>query len=453
VLLRHYNRAKNFIFRGLWIKEPPPGWRGYPFWLLRTSVLVAEGFWKQDLLVRSAALTYKVLFAIIPFLAVILAVLKGFLGKQANVDQIKKLLTEQIGPGLGDGVAQKINELIANTDAAAIGFVGFAMLIYTAISLLTTVEHSFNVIWAVRRPRSLARRLTIYWTLLTLGPICLAASVGLSGFVQNQRAYDWLAEHIPYFSIVLTALLPFILTWIVFAAMYLIMPNTRVSFGAALAGALVAGTVWELLKRLYVLYNATFVNSYQVYGSLGAIPILLLWIYLSWIVVLFGAELVFAMQHVRTYEREMEAPKLSQAFREKLALYVMLDVTRDFMAGKEGPNSEQIAERLRVPVRVVNDVIFTLTTQKMLREVPNGQNANYFPAEDPARTSVKRVLDAMRTHGDEPAIQNGTVSERLSNLLKEAESSSARHLDSLTMRELAMSAPASPPAPPSTPTA
>ena len=420
MLFRHYERAKTFIFRDVWVKEPPPGWRGYPFWLLRTTVLVAEGFWKQDLLIRSAALTYKVLFAIIPFLAVVLAVLKGFLGNQANADQIRKLLTDRLAPGLG------------NNDAAAIGFVGFATLIYTSISLLTTVEHSFNVIWAVRRPRTLARRLTIYWTLLTLGPICLAASVGLSGFVQNQQAYDWLARHIPYFAIILTALVPFLLTWTVFAAMYLIMPNTRVSFGAAVAGALVAGTVWEFLKRLYVIYNATFVNTYQVYGSLGAIPILLLWIYLSWIIVLFGAELVFAMQHVRTYEREMEAPKLSQAFKEKLAIYVMLEVTRDFLVGREAPNGEQLADRLKVPVRAVNDVIYTLAGQKLLREVPQGQFASYFPFEDPARTTVKRVLDAMRTHGDEPRIQNGTVSERLA-------------LEALSMRELADSPAPQPP--------
>ena len=445
MLFRHYERAKTFIFRDVWVKEPPPGWRGYPFWLLRTTVLVAEGFWKQDLLIRSAALTYKVLFAIIPFLAVVLAVLKGFLGNQANADQIRKLLTDRLAPGLGNNVADKINELIANTDAAAIGFVGFATLIYTSISLLTTVEHSFNVIWAVRRPRTLARRLTIYWTLLTLGPICLAASVGLSGFVQNQQAYDWLARHIPYFAIILTALVPFLLTWTVFAAMYLIMPNTRVSFGAAVAGALVAGTVWEFLKRLYVIYNATFVNTYQVYGSLGAIPILLLWIYLSWIIVLFGAELVFAMQHVRTYEREMEAPKLSQAFKEKLAIYVMLEVTRDFLVGREAPNGEQLADRLKVPVRAVNDVIYTLAGQKLLREVPQGQFASYFPFEDPARTTVKRVLDAMRTHGDEPRIQNGTVSERLAQLPQGEETSSARQLAAVSMRELADSPAPQPP--------
>jgi membrane protein len=430
-------RGREFLFRDLWTKEPPPGWRGAPFWLARTIVLVGEGVWKQDLLVRAAALTYKVVFAIVPFFAVILALFKGFNAFQQYEPKVKQWLVNNLAPGVADQVMNSINEMIANTDARAIGFVGFALLIYTAISLLTTVEHSFNVIWNVRRPRGFIRRLTIFWTLLTLGPICIAGSIALSSFVQNQKAYDWMAEHIPYFSIVLTAFVPWLLTWTVFAAMYLIMPNTTVSFRASLVGAIVAGSIWEILKRLYIAYNANLLASYEVYGPLSAIPILLLWLYISWIIVLFGAELVFAIQHVKTYEREMEAPKLSQAFKERLGLYVMLEVSRDFLGGKEAPGGEQLADRLKAPVRAVNDVLYTLLGSKIVREIPNGQLAGYIPAEDPERFTVKRVLDAMRKHGDEPAIQDGAAGERLAAALREAEDSSTRALEALTMRQLA----------------
>ncbi|HTF56742.1 MAG TPA: YhjD/YihY/BrkB family envelope integrity protein [Planctomycetota bacterium] len=432
-----YRRSVRFLLHDLWTREVGKGWRATLTYVLRTGVLVVENTWNRELLVRAAALTYQVVFAVIPLFAVSLALFKTFGGFQKVAGDVRDFLLRNLAPNLGEQVVQTMNNLIDRMDAKAISIVGFAILLYTSVSLLSTVEGAFNRIWGVRRSRSLVRRLTVYWTLLTFGPVCLAISLAVTGFVRNQGAYRWILENVPLANMAMLVIVPCLLTWVVFTAMYKIIPNTRVSWSAAVIGALVGGTAWEILKGLFILYNDRVVASYEVYGTLSAIPIFLLWIYLSWVLVLFGGEIAFAAQHVKTYRREVDAPKLSHAFMERLAVHLMVEIARDFIGGRDPATSEALADRLKVPVRACNDVLFHLTGGGLLREVSHGQVTTYLPAEDLDRITVKRIVDALRRHGDEPALAvEGVAGDRLGRILQEAEESSSKQLDQVTLREL-----------------
>ncbi|MBI2931342.1 MAG: YihY/virulence factor BrkB family protein [Planctomycetes bacterium] len=415
-----------------WAEEPPPGWRGAPIWTVRTLALVVRGFARREMFVRAGALTYSLVLSIIPFFAVMLAAFKGFGGLQSTAEHVKALLLRHLTPDTSSEAVRTINELIERMNAAAIGAVGFAALLYTSISLLSSVEKSFNIVWGVRRSRSFLRRFMVYWTFMTLAPLLLAISITASGAIQNHAAFQWITTRAPVVNTALIFLAPFFLTWAVFAGMYLVLPNTRVPWKAALAGALVAGTVWELLKHLYVFYNTRVAGTNEIYGSLAAIPVFLLWIYLSWVIVLFGAELVFAIQHRRTYPIEMEAEQLSETYKERLALRLMLHIGQDFLAGRESGDTPELAKRLRAPTRAVNEVLHCLIRARLLRPVRDGEST-YLPGEDTDHITVKRILDAIRTCGEHPPVLAGdTLFQRADRLVEEAEAV----LERATLREL-----------------
>ncbi len=432
-----FERAKKFLFHDLWTLDPERGWRRGLLYLLRTAFLAVENSINRELLVRAAALTYQVVFSIIPLFAVMIALFKSFGGLERMAEDVRDFLLRNLAPNIGEQMVRSMNDIIDRMDANAISIIGFIVLLYTSVTLLSTIEAAFNRIWGVRRPRGLMRRVTVYWTLLTFGPLAIAVSIAVSGFVRNRAAYRWILDNVPLANATLLMVLPFVLTWFVFTAVYKIMPNTRVAWRSAFAGALVAGTAWELLKRLYVLYNAKVTAGYEVYGSLAAIPIFLLWIYVSWILVLVGAEVAFAAQHVTTYRREVEAPKLSHAFKERLSVHLMVEIARDFIAGRAQATAEVLGERLKVPVRACNEVLYQLAGSKLLLEVVNGQLTTYLPSEDLDRITVRRIVDSLRRTGDDPALAPTVSGDLIGKLFDDADRAGHEPLDKVTLRELA----------------
>jgi len=206
-----------------------------------------------------------------------------------------------------------------------------------------------------------------------------------------------------------------------------------------LIGALISGTAWEGMKTVYFWYNTHVVTNYKFYGSLGTIPVFLLWIYLSWIIVLFGAEVAFAAQHVNTYRREIEQTRLSAADRDRLALVVAIEVVKPFIAGATPQTGESVALRLNSPVRVVNEILFELSTQGILRTVTlaDQKDAGYLPSQDPSVTTARDVIAAVRRFGDQGTLPGGEGSAAIYRLLDRAEAEAMRPLSAVTLRELA----------------
>ena len=403
-------------------------------------MLVVEGSLKSDYFLLAGALTFKVIFALVPMLVVTLAFLKGFGGLSNLADRVKAFLVTNMTPGTGDAYGEHIDRFIANINGTAIGIVGFLMLVYCALSLFYTIEKAFNQIWGVRRPRSIPRRFTAYWTVLTVAPICIAVSIGATTFMQSHEFYMYVVGRAPLVATLSVGLTPYVFSWIVFTAMYLFMPNTKVRFGPALAGGILAGTSWELMKSLYVWVNVNFMSANAFYGSLGAVPVFLMWVYISWIIVLVGCEFAFAAQHAGTYRREIEAPKVSPEFRERLALLLLADISRDFLGGRAPRSATVLAGGLNVPVRLVHEIVEQLEEQELVRAVADGDRRDpaLVPARDPGQITVGDVLDKMHRHGDgRYALPPGATTDRLRGVLDEARARLAAPLRQVTLKDLA----------------
>ena len=452
----HVDRARTFVKRDLWLNLPEQRGPRFLYRAMRMGVLIVEGFVKSDVFMLSAALTYQVIFALVPLLVVMLAVVKGVGGFSSLGGSVQDFILKNILPRMGpppegmapDGrdLAGQIDEFIKKVNATAIGVVGALALLYTSISLLTSIEKVFNRIWGIKEHRPILRRLTVYWTFLTLSPILLAASLSMTTFVQSNRLYTWLTAHVPLFGTATLVLTPYFVAWIMFTGFYVFMPNTRVHPGAALIGALVSGTAWEGMKSIYFWYNTHFVSNYTFYGALGSIPIFLLWVYLSWIIVLFGAEVAFAAQHVNTYKREIEQTRLSAADRDRLALVVCVEVVRSFVRGDRSPAGEEIATCLSSPVRHVNEILYELMSQGILRSVvlTDRKDPGYLPARDPSVMTARDVLAAIRTYGDEATLPSGSGAAPLYELIDRAEAGAMNHLSSVSLRDLAATTPRNP---------
>ena len=433
----HWSRFRQFIQRDIWTHLPERRGRRWSYRLLRMGVLIVEGFIKSEVFMLAAALTYQVIFALVPLLVVMLAVGKNFLG-----DQVQKFVLETITPNLkGDiNIAGQIDDFIKKVNGAAIGIIGFVALLYTSISLLSTIEKVFNKLWGIKAPRTLLRRFTVYWTFLTVSPILLAASLSMTSFVKSDHLFLWLTTHVPFFGKTVLVLTPYVMAWFLFTGFYIFMPNTRVHPGAAFVGGLIAGSAWEAMKGVYFWYNTKVVTAYTFYGAVGAIPVFLLWVYLSWIIVLFGAEVVFAVQHVNTYKREIEQARLSAADRDRVALVVTTEIVRAFVKGEPPLTGEEVAERLNSTVRAVNEVLFELSSQGILREValPARKEPGFLPARDPGVMTARDVLAAVRSFGDPATLPDGSTAGSIYRLIDEAEGQATATLSRVTLRELAL---------------
>jgi membrane protein len=394
-------RARAYLREDLWKIEAEalPRARRAGVSLLRLGVLVTEGLSRDRIHLRASALAYKTVFSLVPLLAVMFAVFKGFGGLAAIEADVRAFIQKNLAVGSSDSVIRAMDAGLANLHAGAVGAVGCAILMITAVLLLGTVENTLNDIWGVRQPRSIFRRFAIYWTILTLGPVLIGASTTFSAAISSSTVVAWLNAHVALAPLV-AFVLPPALAWAAFTCLYLFMPNARVRVRPAVAAALLAAILWEAAKFGFIRYNAHIVPHYRIYGSLGALPVFLLWIYLSWLIILAGAEVSFAMQTLPARRREIRTPDASHESREQLAVRASLLLAARFRAGEPPLGAEDLARRLEVPIRLVNDALFALTSRGVLAEIHPG--GGYIPAKDLRLISLWDIVQAVRAHGSAP---------------------------------------------------
>ncbi|MBS0381838.1 MAG: YihY family inner membrane protein [Proteobacteria bacterium] len=240
----------------------------------------------------AGALSYTTLFAIVPMLAAVVAMVSVFPVFAGLRDNVTRFIFRSFVPAAGETVQGYLLQFADN--ASRLTVVGVLVLLASALMMMSSIEDRFNRIWRVPAPRKGSARFLLYWTALTLGPLLFAAGVGASSWVYAQPLWRGVAGHgIPGFR--LWALAPFLISWIGLAVLYRLVPNCRMRWRDAILGALVAAVLFEFARKGFVLYVRHFANYSEIYGPLSAIPIFLIWIYLSWVIVLLGATLTAAL--------------------------------------------------------------------------------------------------------------------------------------------------------------
>ncbi len=343
-------------------------------------------------------------------------------------------------------VIEQIQTFIARIHSGALGLTGTVALIFVAIGLLSTIEGTFNDIWGVPRGRNWFARVIYYWAAITLGPLVIILAMGLAIGSEFEAVKQFINET-PVIGGVFFRFLPFLVLCGSFQLLYQLMPNTRVNGKAALAGALVASVLWVANGKLNALFASRVVTASKIYGSLGAIPILLFGLYLSWTILLFGAQVAYAYQNRRAYVQEKQAEIVNQRGREFVALRLMTLVAQHFSRGEEPPTTSGIAEALSVSSRLISQILQSLVQNKLLVEVATPETG-YCPARPLDQITYRDILISLRAgSGWTPATREEPSRDLVRGAFDKIREAEERVSGAVTLQEMAIRAEMSSPDP------
>jgi|688.fasta_scaffold08233_12 membrane protein len=385
---------------------------------LRVVYLSSRGFVEDRCLFRASALTYITVLSLVPLLAFAFALAKGFgFYETLREKSIEPFLDSTFGtvvpsspaPGAADfslapqmgssemrAAIERVLAFVDHTHVGGLGAAGLIFLLYTVIKLLSTIEQSFNDIWGVQRARTLVRKLTDYLAMVVVTPILLFLATAITTAAQNSsvvQAWTTRFELGELFGLVLR-LTPLFSLWVAFAFLYLALPNTRTRLSSALLGAVVGGTLWQLTLLAHLEFQIGVARYNAIYAGFAAFPIFLMWIQISWVTVLLGAQVCFAHQSAPSYWPE-SPQALSVRSRESVALRVMVRIASRALAGAEAWTTSALAKELNVSLRPLERVLHELVDARLLAWVRGGDGDSLILAVDMDRIHVQGILEAL----------------------------------------------------------
>lgn len=365
----------------------------------RLGFAVVHGFMENRLTLRAAALTYFSVLSLVPLLAFAFAVLKG-LGAYASFVQgtLQPWLSRTFGGNASLLAAvEYVFRFVDRTNVSTLGVVGLLALVYTSVSLISNVEASFNVVWGARTQRPFLRQVTDYVTLLVTTPILVLVATTFATAAQSSQLVEFLRSTLQLGPLIDRALQ---LTSVVVVAtalfaLYAILPNVHVRAVSAAMGAAVSALLWQLVLIVYVHFQMGVSSYNALYSVLGTVPIFLVWMYLSWLVVLIGAQVAAAHQNGRVTGERLVTRAVDQALRERVAVALAAVVAHDFRAGLRRPEAD-LAELVRLPRDAAAEIVSPLLNAGVLARAVVGRETFLLPARDPAVLRQSDVRDALR---------------------------------------------------------
>lgn len=394
-----YRRAEHWWTEDLWASPPaePGNWvQRLGVAIAKTVYIVVSGFGRERIKLRAAALTYVSLLSLVPALVVFFSLFAAFAGLEQILSALKAYIVQSLAVSQHDIAIEYVERFLQQSKT--VGGFGIVVLFVTVISLLENIERAFNDIWGIGRVRSLIHRFQVYWPLVTLGPILLGLSLSLTAAVQTSRAAEILTQSTFVFA-VLSKLIPWVFIAVFLTLLYVFLPNTSVPIRYALIGGSIAGLLWELAKQLYAVYASYALARPSIYGSLAAVPLFILWLYVSWVLALLGATITFAAQNASTYEPEgkRDRPR-SQRDREFLAARLLLAVSEQFDVGKGAVPEQALVEQMQAPPRFARRVLDELVLTGLLVEAVTAASVEtaYVPGRPLRAISIADVIGAMR---------------------------------------------------------
>jgi membrane protein len=412
--------------------DSPEDWRGLKgrlFSFLQFIYFISTNFTSHQGTLRAAALTYTTVLSLVPFLAIAFSVLKG-LGAQNALEP----LLQQVA-GDSEETISRIIAYVNNTNMKSMGAIGLVMLIVTVVSLMGSIEEAFNAVWGVRETRTIQRRFSDYLSVVIVGPILLLAATSMTSSLQSQWILQWLIQNTYLGDAILMMfrLLPYLSVWIAMVFLYLFIPNTRIRFASAVTGGVVAGTAWELAQWGYFHFQVGVANYNAIYGTLAAVPVFLVWIYTSWLIVLFGLEIVFAHQHRGHGFTASSSFRLTATSREELAVALLVQVNLHFQNGGTPPSAQLLADELNVPLLPLETVFDELEHLGYL-VATSGSEAGWLPGRDPSEVTVSEVIGTLRGVS---ALQATTpVLQLAGDVIRQGWDGSRVCLEGVTIRDL-----------------
>lgn len=416
----------------IWEQDPSAvgGVKGKLLRLLQFFGFVFSNFMANNALLRASALSFTTLLSFVPLLALAFSVLKG-LGAQ---NKLAPLILKQVTAG-SEEVVTRVISYIGNTNMGSVGAIGLAALLFTAISMLGSIEEAFNAVWGVRETRTFYRKFSDYLSVLVSAPLLLLAATSIATTLQSKWLIGWMMERTYIGDLFLFALglTPYLSVWIAIFLLYILIPNTRVRYPSAMLGAVLAGTLWEFAQWAYIHFQVGAGNYNAIYGTLAALPILMVWIFVSWTIVLFGMEVVAAHQNRAMFRRDIRGKEISHHFQELVALAVLRHIAEAFYLGRPGWAEQHLAAKLGLSSRVIRTTLEHLREEGFIIHAADG-SGSYYPARDMCQVKVAEVLLSFRNRGASSFIEG---EEEAAAMLDAVESCFASALGEATVRDLA----------------
>ena len=368
--------------------------------ILKKLLLAIEFTTTKRITSAAAALTYSTLLAIVPIFAVVFGIARGFGYNKYIEEWFRESFSSQ--PQVSEIIIGFVNSYLVHTKSGLFLGIGLLFMLFTVIMLISNIERTFNDIWQVKKPRSMFRTITDYTSMLLLMPVVIVITSGISIFfatifkqIEDTMVIGSLAQFF-------LQLLPYVLMSGVFIALYLFMPNTKVKLSCALVPGILAGVAMQGLQLFYI-HSQIWVSSYNaIYGSFAALPLFMLWIQISWLICLFGAELCYASQNMDDYAFKAKTEDLSHRYKMLLSLVLASRICRNFSEGAKPLSALKLKLATGIPIRIVNDLLYQLVQINILTEIPGGDKDGeslYQPAECITRLSVGTLIDRMEAQG------------------------------------------------------
>ncbi len=408
-------------------------WRSAFLFVARVVLCLARDIAEGQITLRAMSLVFTTLLAIVPLLAVSFSVMKGF----GVHNQLEPLLLQFMQP-LGEKgveISEKVIGFVENIRVGVLGSLGFVLLFYSAVSLIQKVEGAFNYIWHLKQSRTLLRRFSDYLSVMFIGPVLMFAAVGLSASLMSHAVVQGLLAIEPFGLLykTLVKMVPYLLIIAAFTFFYMFIPNTRVKFKAALCGGFISGIVWQTTGWLFASFVVASTKYTAIYSGFAILILFMIWVYLNWLILLLGANLVYYLQYPERTFRERQPVDISILDKERLALQIIATVGRAFYAGRQGVMVEVLAGDLNYPESIMHKMLELLEQAGLLTENSAGL---YVPAKPFDNTTVRQALIDIRSVPNGKTECSGEHFEMLNRLLDSAETPVEDPLSRTTLKGL-----------------
>jgi membrane protein len=434
-------RAVKFMTTDIWrvrLEDLPFG-KSFLIKQLRIIILTLRGFDEDKCFFRASSLTFYTLLSIVPVAAMLFGIAKGF----GFEKMLRKELFERFPGEAQQEVLTKVIEfaesMLEATKGGLIAGIGLVILFWSVIKVLSYIETSLNDIWEIKENRTWGRKFSDYLAVMLISPMLIIVSSSVTVFITSQITQ--LTNQIELLGMISPLifmsfkLIPYALYWVLFSVIYLLMPNTKVNLKAGIVAGILAGTIFQIVQWAYISFQVGTARYNAIYGSFAALPLFLMWVQISWWVVLFGAEFSYATQNVGTYEYEPDSHKVSLAFKKLLTLQITHLLVKSFEKGDKPLTDTEISKRLKIPIRLVHSILYDLVESRVVAETRtrDDQKFGYQPARDIHALTIKFVVDAIEQNGTNsiPIARNeefGALSAAIEKFREDMEASPANKL-------------------------
>ena len=371
-------------------------------WLLRVVHVVIHDITEGQLTLQAMGLVYTTLLSLVPLLAVSFSVLKAFGVHNA----IRPLLLHFLAP-LGDQsgvISAHIIGFVEHIKVGVLGALGLGLLIYTVASLVQKVERAFNYTWQVEQTRPLIQRFSQYLSVLTVGPVLVFSAMGLTATLMNASVVKALAQTEPLGTAlrIIGALVPYALVIAAFSFVYMFIPNTKVRLRSAVTGGIIAGALWEGTGWLFASFVVGSTRYSAIYSGFAIVVMFMIWLYLSWSILLVGASIAFYHQHPESLALHRRKLHLSARGQEQLALILMAWIVRNHYGSGPECSRDSLTRQAGIPETLVSGMLNLLERHGLVVRSA-GEPEYYLPARCPETVPLTTLIDAVRSSGEDDA--------------------------------------------------